>query len=97
MQIAGVRITTLLRKTDKSEVPEFKSPKCSIIINFLTKATIQANIFDKYPDVDELADFFMASVDGEFRGQGLATEMYERAIKLFKAKGIRLCKSVLTR
>jgi len=38
----------------------------------------------------------MTATDPEFRGQGLATEMYRRAIKLFSHKKIPLCKSVLT-
>jgi GNAT superfamily N-acetyltransferase len=42
------------------------------------------------------AEFFMSSVDPKWRGQGLATEMYERSVSLLRAQGFPLVKSSFT-
>lgn len=94
--MAGVRVSSLTKKGENPDFPPMNFPANPIIINFLTKASVQADIFSVYPDVDAFADFFMTATAPQFRGQGLATEMYNRAILLFQANGIQLCKSVLT-
>jgi len=50
------------------------------------------NIFDIY-GVDQYADLTVASVDPQFRGLGLATEMYKRTLELLKSKRIPVAKS----
>lgn len=63
---------------------------------FLHKLDEDSNIFKLYPDLDCYVELFMASVDRRFRGQGLATEMYEGAVHFLKARGFRLVKSCFT-
>lgn len=63
---------------------------------FLHQLDEDSNIFKLYPDLDCYADIFMASVDRRYRGQGLATEMYESAVPFLKARGIKLVKSCFT-
>ncbi len=55
----------------------------------------EANIYERM-DVDSYGDLLFISVDREFRGQGLATEMYERALKLLKSKGLKCAESVFS-
>ncbi len=95
-QMAGVRITTVVKKNENPDCPPLSLSSTSIVIDFLTKASLEADIFSAYPDIDLYADFFMTTTDAQFRGQGLASEMYKRAIKFLQKKKFPLCKSVLT-
>lgn len=63
---------------------------------FLHQLDVDSNIFKLYPGLDSYAELFMASVDRRFRGQGLATEMYEGAISFLRSRGFRLVKSCFT-
>jgi GNAT superfamily N-acetyltransferase len=95
--VAGVRILSLVRKNGGHDEPfTYKTAENDAIISFLTKATTLSNVFGHYTDIDVYGDFFMTATAPEFRGQGLATEMYKRAIQLLKSKGVTVCKSVLT-
>jgi predicted GNAT family acetyltransferase len=91
-----VRLSSLTLKGEKLEPLNYSFKPNEVVINFLTKANNQAKIFDIYPDIDRYADFFMTCTSPEFRGQGLATEMYVRAIRLFQSKELKVCKSILT-
>jgi len=61
----------------------------------LLEMRAEANIFEAM-GVESYGDFLFVSVDKEFRGQGLATEMYNRAIALLKSKGIKAAESIFT-
>lgn len=66
------------------------------IMPFLHQLDESAGIFSAYPEVQEYAELFMASVHPDFRGQGLAGEMYRGCIRLLQAKGFKLLKSCFT-
>jgi len=97
IQIAGARIIAIHRRENYTTVPrEMHSAEMKKIWPFLHQLDEDSNIFKFYPDLDCYADIFMASVDRRYRGQGLATEMYESAVPFLKARGIRLVKSCFT-
>lgn len=65
-------------------------------MGFLDTLDEKAAIFNHYPELDEYAELFMASVHSDFRGQGLAGEMYRGAVRLVQGKGLKLMKSCFT-
>lgn len=60
------------------------------------KLTEDANVFEKHQEISEYADFFMVSVDRDFRGSGLATELYDRTFKMLRAMKMTLIKCIFT-
>jgi hypothetical protein len=95
-EIAGVRITSIVRPDHHPEIPPLKSPKTGPIIDILVKLTEDAAIFELYPEIDHYADFFMVSVGRNYRGYGLATEIYERAFKMLSSLKFPLIKCVFS-
>lgn len=95
-QVAGARIIAIYRRNETHSRLKLKSPEMCKIMPFLDKVDEEAGIFSHYPDLDEYAELFMASVHPEFRGQGLAGEMYRGAIRLLQARGLKLLKSCFT-
>jgi len=94
--VAGVRVLSIVKRGHHEEDPPILYPPDKIVVGCLTQVTKAADIFTAFPDVDKYVDLVMTVTDPTFRGQGLATEMYRRAMDLVKALGIPLCKSVLT-
>lgn len=97
-QVAGVRIMGIANKNeDNTEaiIASFQSEESRNLMPTFLELRTEANIFERY-GVDVYGDFLFVSVDKEFRGQGLATEMYERALKLLKFKGITVVESLFT-
>lgn len=95
-QIAGVRVTTVVRLGEHAEWPPMKSEKAGPIIQILIKLTEDAKLFDKFPDMKHYADFFLVSVGRNYRGYGLATEIYDRAFKMLTAMNFPLIKCVFS-
>jgi len=95
-KVAGVRLTTITKKSHHGRPkPVLKSRKTAMILSFLTELTAKSKICETY-GIDHYADFFMTSVDAEFRGQGLVTEMYRRSIALLTSKNLPVAKSVFS-
>ncbi|CAL8092428.1 unnamed protein product [Orchesella dallaii] len=95
-KIAGVRITTHVRKEDKHDFPPINNKKTRAVVNVLIKLTEEANVFGKYPEITHFAEFFMVSVDRDFRGHGLASEIYERSFNMLTALKFPLIKCVFS-
>jgi GNAT superfamily N-acetyltransferase len=56
----------------------------------------EANIYERY-GVDSFVNFYTACVDPRYQGQGIATEIYERALRMVRAnKKYAFVKSNLT-
>lgn len=93
-----MRLSLIVTKADKQQKKsEPKRPKVRITIGLLSTCSEgEGDVFKNFPDVDKYGDFFMASVGSNYRGQGLATEMYRRSIKFFKAQGVQVAKSNFT-
>ncbi|ODM95770.1 Dopamine N-acetyltransferase [Orchesella cincta] len=95
-QIAGARIIAVHKRENADTPRVMESAEMKKIWPFLHQLDENSNIFKLYPDMDSYVELFMASVDRRFRGQGLATEMYESAIPFLKDRGFRLVKSCFT-
>jgi len=95
-KIAGVRITSINKKDDHPELPTFKSAKTGPIVGVLMKLSDDAKIFERYPELDQYTEFVMVSVDKEYRGFGLATEIYDRAFKMLNSMNFPLIKCVFS-
>jgi len=95
-KIAGVRVTTNVRKEENHGLPPVNHKKTQAVVNVLIKLTEEADVFGKYPKISNYADFFLVSVDREFRGHGLASEIYERAFNMLTALKFPLIKCVFS-
>jgi len=95
-KVAGARIIAIHRRNDVHNPLKLESPEMKKIMPFLAIVDATAAIFDHYPEVNEYAELFMASVHPDFRGQGLAGEMYRGAIRNLQSKGFQLLKSCFT-
>ncbi|CAL8134422.1 unnamed protein product [Orchesella dallaii] len=95
-KIAGVRLISIRYKNENIKPPPNTHKKSLAIRNILSKISDCADIFQRYPEIDHYADFILVSVDKEYRGCGLASEIYERAYKMLKAMKIPLIKCIFT-
>lgn len=73
-----------------------KNAKTGPIIQILVQLTDEAKIFEKYPNIDHYAEFFMVSVGRDYRGHGLASEIYERAFNMLTSMKFPLIKCVFS-
>ncbi|CAL8134424.1 unnamed protein product [Orchesella dallaii] len=94
--IAGVRITVINRKGEHEELPPNTHRKSLAIRNILMKLSEDAKVFERFPEIEHYADFFMVSVGRDYRGYGLASEIYDRTYKMLQAMKVPLIKCVFT-
>ncbi|CAG7727827.1 unnamed protein product [Allacma fusca] len=94
-KIAAIRTITRRKKGDDFISVEFVSPEMRSAIRFFTETDNKCNIFETF-DIDEYADLRIQCVGRQFRGKGLATEMYTRALAFLKQSGFLVAKSVFT-
>jgi len=94
-EIAALRLTFTSRKSDDWSAFEFRSQAVTKLLKLIKILDAKANIYEKY-GIEYLANFLLACVGREYRGKGLATEMYKRSIQLLKSKGFPLCKSAFS-
>jgi len=98
MQIAGVRITYIqTKKLDETLANlNFKTDQMRNMNRIMGTVNREANLYERY-GIDSFVNFFTACVDPIYRGQGIATEMYERALRAVRAnKDYYYVKSNLT-
>jgi len=96
-KIAGVRISSINRKDDHPEIPNIKNKeKTGPILGILLRLSEDAKMFERYLEIDHYVEFVMVSVDKEYRGFGLATEIYDRAFKMLTAMNFPLIKCVFS-
>lgn len=53
------------------------------------------NVFEHY-NINEYAEFFVASTAPKYRNQGLAKELYRRSLIFLAAEGFKMAKSIFT-
>lgn len=58
--------------------------KMEDVIGVVIEATKGSKMFEHFPDIDRYADYFMTSVDVEFRGQGLVTVSFVAGASFLK-------------
>ena len=93
--MAGVRISFQQAKGHKHPTPEINSPEAKKIISVLDQVASSVDIYEKM-NVDRYAEFFLVSVDREFRGRGLAMELYDRSVALLKSNGFPYVKCIFS-
>lgn len=95
-EIVGVNINGLITKPKETDEPPKKladgceHPKFKIIMSLMDYVDEQFNIFDLYPDVEQLLDIKIMSVDSRYRGQGIAGKLTDRTIQYMKEENIEL-------
>ncbi|OXA46509.1 uncharacterized protein LOC110856235 [Folsomia candida] len=82
-KIAGVVVMEDCFKDKKYPVLTPTSPITPKVRHFFTILEDSVNIFEKY-GVEKYAAIFILSVHQDFRGCGLATEMFRRAVQVLK-------------
>jgi len=93
-KVAGCRVITMdsRAKVAKSQEDDpnspLKSPVSKNFVKFYYSLLIEGNPFDRFNE-ETFPHMFGISVDPEFAQQGLATEIYRRAILLMKARGFK--------
>jgi GNAT superfamily N-acetyltransferase len=92
IQIAAVLIVMHFAKDQ--HMPELvpTSPLTKIVRTFIISLETKVDVFKEY-GVNHFADILIISTGQDYRGQGLATEMYRRAISLLTAMGYSLVTS----
>lgn len=78
-KIIGVCLNGLIeRNAPEEEELIINNSKFSKIFNLLTYVDVEANVFGKYPDVDKMIFVEVLSVDGSWRGQGIAKKLMNK-------------------
>ncbi|CAL8141996.1 unnamed protein product [Orchesella dallaii] len=94
-KVVAVRITyrhTPLTNFD--DIP-INSHQSKVLLRVVEVTERMAALFERF-DLDEYAEFFMASCAPDHRRQGITSEMYARNMKFLAAEGFKLAKSVFT-
>lgn len=94
-KMVGVCLNETIRKVTQdihSHFEDGQSQKFNKIKKLLDTFNQQADIFGKYPDMEQLLDLKILSVDDECRGQGIGKALIERTKEIAKEKGFSLIK-----
>lgn len=95
--MAGVRIIYIEQKNKGPHHVRTPSRTKSreIIVDILSQVSKESDMFSIYPEIDSYADLMMTAVSSQFRGIGLAKEMYKRALALIQSYKIPVCCSII--
>jgi GNAT superfamily N-acetyltransferase len=97
LQIAGLRVITIKKKDEPKEPPfPFKFQKNKEIFDYVIGLSELCGTWERYPSISQFPELFGISVDPEFRKQGLAKEIYRRALAFLKAKGFSVARCGFT-
>jgi len=89
-KIVGLRVIILVNKDDPEMKIEFKCKHNEDIYDHIVRVEHATKVFERYPEVDKIADMFGISVDPAYQNQGIATEIYKRALILLKQKEFKV-------
>lgn len=82
MKIAGVALNGILLRGDIEEalinVNQLKDERTKKIFRFLYEHNLKLNLFNRF-NVDKIFEIRILSVDSNFRGQGLAKELWKQS------------------
>lgn len=73
--IIGVSLNCLIQRNAVEEEFIVKDPKFSKILGLLNYVDKEADVFGRCPDVDKVILVEILSVDGSWRGQGIAKKL----------------------
>jgi len=74
-------------------IPALTSP--NPVRHFLSSIENKFDIYEKY-GIGQYGEVFIASVSRNYRGQGLATELYRRSFSIFRKNGDKFIKCLVT-
>ncbi|CAL8111442.1 unnamed protein product [Orchesella dallaii] len=94
-EVAAVRVTFRHRKDTTFDGISMNSRTLKHLYKLVDICHQRCDLFEKY-DLEEYADFFVASCAPKYRKRGITTEMYKRSLAFLKAEGFKLAKSVFT-
>jgi len=90
-KIIGVCLNQKLHRDDlEEEVKKCPNPKFEKILKFLRTLDKEGNVFGQYPDVDKILNVFILSVDGSWRGKGIAKKLMDMTRKFAREQGYGL-------
>lgn len=82
LKIAGVALNGILLRGDIEEalinVNELKDERTKKIFRLLYEQNLKLNLFNRF-NVDKIFEIRILSVDSQFRGQGLAKQLWQRS------------------
>lgn len=77
-KIIGVCLNGCMKREDPEEEEDCPNPKFAKILKLLGTVDKQADVFGQFPDVDKVMIVKILSVDGSWRGRGIAKELMDR-------------------
>lgn len=77
-EIVGVCLNGIMRRDDPEEIFVCPNKKFEKILNLLDTVDKQADTFGQFPDVDQIMLVKILSVDGSWRGRGIAKALIDR-------------------
>ncbi|CAH1713345.1 unnamed protein product [Aphis gossypii] len=85
--LIGVVLNNLTYRVDREKNNENEedtkdNTKFNIITEFLDKVEREADVFQKFPNVDRVMDIKIISVDESFRGQGVCKALIDKTIEI---------------
>lgn len=83
--LIGVVLNNLTYRVDREKNNENDedtkdNTKFNIITEFLDKVEREADVFQKFPNVDRVMDIKIISVDESFRGQGVCKALIDKTM-----------------
>lgn len=83
--LIGVVLNNLTYRVDREKNNENEddakdNTKFNIITAFLDKVEREADVFQKFPNVDRVMDIKIISVDESFRGQGVCKALIDKTM-----------------
>jgi len=94
MKIAGLLLNESCQKSDDLEITP-PNPTGHAIRQFLTRVEGKLNVFEKF-SLEQYGELFVVSVNRDYRGQGLATELFQRSYDIFRKNGDTIIKCTAT-
>jgi len=92
-EVAGVRVTFRHKKDTTFAGVKIQDYTFRMLVRQVGMCNDRCDLFKHY-DLEEYADFFVASCGTSYRRQGITGEMYKRCLGFLKAEGFKMCKSV---
>ncbi|XP_058839032.1 uncharacterized protein LOC131694575 [Topomyia yanbarensis] len=94
--IVGLNMLTVVSRNDPKPSVKFQSSAVQTFVDCTNYMTQKANLFERYPQMDQFLSAWGLSVHPEFRGCGLSTEILRARIPLCRAMGLRLSATVFS-
>ncbi|KRT78701.1 Acetyltransferase [Oryctes borbonicus] len=98
-QIIGVCLNGIIRRReelDAEKEDENSNPKFCKIIRFLKHIEKESDIFGKYPEMSKILCVKILSVDGAWRGRGIAKELMHKTRELASQESFGLVRADCT-